>query len=889
MICRYYLMVGSDKVDIGSQSCIDVSSMITNLKDIKLSYTRVDYGGVTRKCGSTIEFVGNARDVLIEHFTINGLNSIASFAVYGIENDWTYKEIFSCPLDFSTFTYDSYKVEIGCLDNSIAALIKANKTTKYEYSVADIKDPLRLAYDRVSIRNEVTIQAIGNKQLTGEDTYTEIDKNVWWFYPRIGVINSDTPNNESIAFQDSEETFQTDGTPMIWGMPGLNKTEVYFLECLKDCVVSIDFTDIGLNESLRGCVLAKVSGSSVTPLNCGYSNVMSRDDNTRPSAVKWSGGLKKGDRLQFAIYNYNYGQLDGSVGFEAHQDGYISWNERQEPIYLDVISPEVLLGELISSICPGLNVRYKIKMTSADGTDNTRLKQTMLCPAECVRQLPSAKVYTSFDEFCKWMETTFGYVYQIEDLSESDDEFLQSSIYDFTCIYHAEYSKKIGDILFRERKPGMYGYFLGVISEENLGSSFDYNFVGSENFQSQEWGNDPYGIRVYTDRLFRSTEDKIIYSAINYTEPTYTSGAKYRWYSELKEAVIENVNVSKYVGTVEFGLIIDKTVTEAGTYNGEVAIENICYCRKNMKFMYLSDGKYYHPFIGSDKYNNGDVVRDDMIFINNEQHYIVLKDCLVKCTVTESEVDNTKYPTIFFKHKNEVFDKLSVLYLTKVSDCVYKLATDRLYSKLTIGYEKQDYDLGNNGKDEFNFKSVYTTGVTLDDKELNMVSPYRADSYGIEELSNKIGEETSSTESDNQLFAISCVRIDKEYVVLRNNRIEGVGTDSMFNAEFAPIFMIEANKSFLASFAKKLTFVSSEGNSNVSIDGKRVSGDIDLYDSMFGHGNISFTTDKLVLPDNWNGCVEIPWSGGTKKGFILTLDINVANTEAYEYELIEIE
>lgn len=887
MICKYYLMIGSDKVDINSQSCIDVSSMIANLKDIKLSYNRIDYGGVTRKCGSNIEFVGNARDVLIEHFTINGLNSIASFAVYGIENDWTYKEIFSCPLDFSTFTYDSYRVELGCLDNSVAALIKANKTTKYEYPVEDIKESFKLSYDRVSIRNEVTIQAIGNKQLTGEDTYTEIDKNVWWFYPRIGVISSDTPNNESITFQDSEETFQTDGTPMIWGMPGLNKTDIYFVECLKDCVVSIDFTHIGLNESLRGCVLAKVSGSSVTPLNCGYSNVMSRDENTRPSAVKWSGGLKKGERLQFAIYNYNHGQLDGSVGFEAHQDGYISWNERQEPIYLDVISPEVLLGKLLSSICQGIDVRCKIKMTSDDGTDNTRLRQTMLCPAESVRQFKSAKVCTSFDEFCKWMETTFGYVYQIEDLSESDDEFLLSSIYDFTCIYHAEYSKKIGDILFREREPGMYGYFFEVISEANLESSFDYDFVGSENFQSKEWGNDPYGIKVHTDRLYRSTEDKVIYSAINYTEPTYTSGAKYRWYSELKEAVIENVNVSRYVDTVEFGSIINETVTEAGTYNGEVAIENICYCRKSMKFMYLSDGKYYHPFTGSDKYNNGDVVRDDMMFISNDQHYIVLKDCLVKCTVSESEVDDTKYPTIFFKHKNEVFDKSSVLYLTNVSDCVYKLATDRLYSRLTIGYEKQNYDLGNNGKDEFNFKSVYTTGITLDDKELNMVSPYRADSYGVEELSNKIGEETSSTESDTQLFAISCVKTDNEYVVLRNNRIDGVSTDSMFNSDLAPIFMIEANKSYLASFAKTLTFVSSEGKSDVSIDGKSVSGNVELSDPLFGHGNISFTTDELVLPEDWNGCVEIPWYGGKKKGFLSTLDINVANNEAYEYELIE--
>lgn len=880
-------MVGSDKVDINSQSCIDVSSMIANLKDIKLSYNRVDYGGVTRKCGSNIEFVGNAHDVLIEHYTVNSLSSIASFAVYGIENDWTYKEIFSCPLDFSTFTYDSYKVEIGCLDNSIAALIKANKTTKYEYPVSDIKEKLQLAYDRVSTRNEVMIQAIGNREYNNEDTITDIDKSVWWFYPRVGIISSETPSNESILFQDSPETFQTDGTPMIWGLPALNKTDTYFIECLKDCVVSVDFTDIGLWENLQGCVLAKISGESITPLNCGYSNVMSKDDNTYPSALKWSGELKKGERIQFAIYNYYHGSMDSGVTFEAHKNGYIAWNDRQESLYFDIVSPQVLLSKLVASMCPGTDVRVKIKST-INGIENVRLNQLALCPAECIRQFAAAKIYSSFDDFCKWMETTFGYIYQIEDMSESDEELILSNIYDFTCIYHDGYVNKLDDIVFRDTgfsSDNKLGYFFKVISEMHLESSFDYDFPGYEDYQSMEWGNEPSGVKVRTDRLYRSTNDLIVYSAVNKIK-TIASGGDY-WYSELSEAVVEEVSASRYADTVEFGSIVSDEVTESETYNGQVVVSRICYCRKNRKFLYLNNGSYYRYFSGQNQYNNGDVARGDMMYVSNGQHYIILKECLVKCTVTESE-DTVKYPTVIFKHKSEVFDKTSVLYLTNVSDCVYKLATDRLYSKVAIGYNKQDYDLGNNGKDEFNFKSVYTTGVTLDDKELNMVSPYRADSYGVEELTGKIGEDTSSTESDSQVFAISCVKSENEYVVLRESKIEGVSTDSMFNAALSPIKMIEANKSYLASFSDKLTFVSSEGNSSALIDGKSIAEDITLSEPLFGHGNISFTTDELVLPEDWNGCVEIPWNGVKKKGFLSTLDINVANNEAYEYELIEV-
>ncbi|MCS2664673.1 hypothetical protein NXV45_12855 [Phocaeicola vulgatus] len=44
MICKYYLMIGSDTVDTADNSCIDVSRMIANISDIKTTYTRVDLG-----------------------------------------------------------------------------------------------------------------------------------------------------------------------------------------------------------------------------------------------------------------------------------------------------------------------------------------------------------------------------------------------------------------------------------------------------------------------------------------------------------------------------------------------------------------------------------------------------------------------------------------------------------------------------------------------------------------------------------------------------------------------------------------------------------------------------------------------------------------------------
>lgn len=910
MICKYYLMIGSDSVDRNSESCIEVSAMISNLKDLKLSYSRVDYGGVTRKSGSTIEFIGDARDRIIDYFMSNGVNSLASFAVYAIEDDWTYKEIFSCPLDFSSFSYDSYVAKLSCLDNSIAAKIKANNNTKYEFNVSELKAPKQLAYDRVSMRNEASIQAIGNKQ-TGNDTYTELKPDVWWYYPRIGIIDTNLVNNESILLQDSPETFQTDGTPLIWGMPGLNKTDVYFLECLKDCTVSIDFSNIGIGS--YGCVLAKISGSSSTPLNCGYSNVMSKDENTIGN-FKWSGALLKGEKLQFAIYNYTHGRpgYSTNIFFEANKKGYILWDERQSPYYFDAIKPDVLLDKIISSMCPGMDVRTYIKesITNANGVeiDNPSIKNVVLCPAECVRQISDAKIYTSFSDFCQWMEDTFGYVYQIVEMAENEDEFLLPNIYDFKgfVVYNQNLLGRDEDepvkriVAWRMTKDDSmefaaeFDYLLGEGipgTEPSLHTGYTDEFPERGNYQIDEYGGDPIGTRIYTDRYYRDTENYILYYAVNKTKPTFTSGAKYYWYNELYELELKDINKNKYNDTLEFGFIDGEVEAEnvIGFWFYEVLVENICYCRKAKRFAYHYNGSYYIIFDGYEKYLNGNDTRDDVIYheISTQENYILVKECMTRCTLLNEDTEVVKYPTVYFRHRDEVFQNLPILKIESVSDFTYKLATDRLYSRLNIGYEKQDYDLGNNGKDEFNFKSVYTTGITLDDKELNMISPYRADSYGMEELTSKINQDTSSSDSDKQTFAVCCIESDKEFVILRDSRISGVSSSTVFNASLSVLSMIKENKKFLASFSKKLSFVSTEGNSNVTIDDVKLSDDIELSEPLFGVGNISFSTNNFIIPEEWNGYIEITCDGKVFRGFVLNLEISIENKEVFEYELIE--
>ena len=72
MICRYFLHIDSD--------VMDVSDMIENLSDIKITYTRTGLNGVTRKCGSTINFIFSARDKLIGVYESKGINSVVYFS-----------------------------------------------------------------------------------------------------------------------------------------------------------------------------------------------------------------------------------------------------------------------------------------------------------------------------------------------------------------------------------------------------------------------------------------------------------------------------------------------------------------------------------------------------------------------------------------------------------------------------------------------------------------------------------------------------------------------------------------------------------------------------------------------------------------------------------------
>lgn len=661
MICRYFLHIDSE--------VIDVSNMIENLSDIKITYTRTGLNGVSRKCGSTLKFVSDARDMLVGLFSRDGVNANASFSISRTTNNWELEEAFVCQLDFSSFSYDSYSANISCLDNGIESVLNANKGTTYEFFVDELKADKKLNYDGVIIRNE-KVCILSGETVEGESyTRKEFDNRVpdWWWIPYIGTTDSGSEiHNKSFVFQDQSESMPSvSGDNTGWGFPANPCNTSWFLECLRDNTITIDFSSIEFSNSNQfAFALFKIdTKGQIQPLTCGYSNMLSLDSNTRPDSIKWTGQLKKGEKLQYAVFNHNplketHADLS-SLRINTGECG-ASWDERGDSYQIEIVRPVTLLNAILKKIFPEKDVTGSITESVA-GTTNSRLKNSCLVAAESIREMATPRIYTSFSKFCEYMEAVYGYVYVID---ENDVRF------------------------------------------------------------------------VHRSELF-STDNKIV--------------------------------------------------------------------------------------IGN------------------------------------------------------------------VSEFNYSAASDRIYSTVQVGYEKQDYDFGNNGSDEFNFNNTYTTGCTIKDSKLSLISPYRADCYGFVELAEKRNQDSTTTDSDQQIFIVCAVENESGYDLDRSVDVQGTYTYSVFNALLAPLYMIEANMSYLSSFAGKLTFASSEGNSDIVIGGKKVSEDIQLGVPMFGRGDISFSMGNVLIEADWNvSCIELEFDGKNIIGAVKSMEYTLDNIEEVKYELIEL-
>lgn len=771
MLCKYYLHIGSVKVDTTSEDCIDVTDLVANMADVKMSVDRDDLGGITKKLSNTWEFVGKAHKALVDYYNTTGLKSIAAILVQGIENDWSYTDLWECPLDFATFRYDSNKASINCVQNNAAALIKANKSTDYEYKVEDICEDIPLLYEGVKVEKSVEILLSGlarngesfksasrdkmkdlgyyDPQDNREIISVRSDTDKSWTYTLLPVYRVGEYKSRRMLVDDQHYTTSIDDASHYWNadFDELSDSESFAIEALNDVVIKIDTTEldvewVGWNRSAAGTK---------------YSSMDQRiEGNGKP--------------LITAYQDYRYLPDVGDPYFPFILD------ERQLPIFAEVFTK-----------------------TITEGGESVYMRDNM---------------------------------------------------------YHPHLGRGVSEISLKAGQFVMFAVFYPTASK---------------------WRGEG------ADKAF-GRDSQVDYFLIN------NGKIRLSWGEKADNTTIKVIKPEK---------VLEKLMESIG---GETTIYSKIFDEdnerlRNTKIIAAESIRGLESPLLTTKFS------DFVEFMSAEFGYVY--------EINPYE-DGER---IEFRHRDDLFDhnKENAKSLLLTSQPEYQVESGRIYSEVEVGHEKQDYDEANTGKYEFNFTSHYTTGITLTDKKLSLVSPYRADSYGIEELvlATSISEQKDD-DSDVFVIKVSDKVVDGQYRIERDGSIVGTYDDTTaFNSAYCPMAMLKANASLIAMFTDLLTFASTEGNSDVSIkfSGTRVGnsneyiselvgmssniGEEDTITSgwfsfaLFKVGSVNVQTNDLQLPANINGLVSFVWGERIFFGYVDSVDAKFGKEEVMEYSLIE--
>lgn len=814
MLTKFYLHYDNIQYELKDDD-------LYNWDQIMCSYKRGNYDGVVRSFTSQFVFVNEAREILLTLYLRDRFNAKASISVHTITDRWEWEEKFICPLDFSTVSWEKYTFSIHAIDNSLEALIKANKSTKYEFAIgSQIKRDATLKLDRIPMQESLTYEFTQgqNNDDGGIDVTFKKDEHPW-----LGLIGSEVFINQVVDWHDDQTTESTSfllsavkeieitfTADLEWRTDkGDNYVKLgifikragqllptsesvndgmggWFALCHSDhwneisALTPAQLPDYTLvDEKLREKTFAVISGNVwiLKYRGSGYVWV-----NTEQSASEYFIGKVTGIRIPLKLQEGDkvvilHSLVGNSLMTSQHilfvrSNFRFNWSTTGKSELVDVFTPKKVATSLLRKIA-GESIKVDVSISNFD----SRMAKTYLMASESLRGIESSKFYSSFSDFCEWMATVFGYVYYIG--------APQKSKYTATVI--------CGQI---QGSPWAYvnERYYGILTSQNIvyipahAKFLYYDGIGTlySEWEGCEMYNDPATGHPRTDVLYR---------------------------------ILQLSNVNLY--------FFDE-------YEGKGAL-----------FPSLYD--HSEDYIGDDG------------------------------------------KTIYFVHRSELMNPHGLIKrISNGKGVKYNVDTSVIYSSVTAGYEKKDYD-NINGRDEFNFSNTYTTGCTVSDKTLSLISKYRADSYGMEFAIQKRGSDTTDSSSDKDVFFVLCTKRNGELIADRTTPIANVLSSEVFNAAFSPMACIRANAGLIGIQADKLTlkFASSTGNSNVVINGEPMSADITLDTPLATAGWIEFTTDEVDDIANVDDLIEIVDEEGLLyRGYLKEVDVKYAKTEASKYKLI---
>lgn len=145
--------------------------------------------------------------------------------------------------------------------------------------------------------------------------------------------------------------------------------------------------------------------------------------------------------------------------------------------------------------------------------------------------------------------------------------------------------------------------------------------------------------------------------------------------------------------------------------------------------------------------------------------------------------------------KRDIIYSNDPIHLGSVSKMKVSTATNYVYNKFKVGYNDFDYE-DVNGRDEFNCSFNFSLAESLVNKEFELISPIRGDSYGAEFTRlNLEGKSTTDGKTDNDTWCIvvnetPVVDPDKTFYTIKrtlNATTEGsINGETIFNLDISP-------------------------------------------------------------------------------------------------------
>lgn len=273
------------------------------------------------------------------------------------------------------------------------------------------------------------------------------------------------------------------------------------------------------------------------------------------------------------------------------------------------------------------------------------------------------------------------------------------------------------------------------------GTNFNYDFTSSQNIQLSvgealtlvcEFN---HGVEGLTPHDIAYTVTDVLISLIqNFNEYVSKCHYRYEFMKRITQLITDQVDCfeSKVFGRTDIGYLAN------GTY-----WNNVCFSGKQLR-----------------AFNDYPIRSFEKSFKSARSIWNV--GCGIEKFGTKYKVVVEELPYFF---RGDI--SITLHNVRKVSRDVSQQFT---FSEAHVGYEKAEYEQVN-GLEEYNNKSKFSTFIKSDDNILDLISPDRADGYGMEfaRRKNRFVAQSEDTPYDNEVFT---AMVNKDGTLLRTQKNE---------------------------------------------------------------------------------------------------------------------